>query len=155
MAMADKQPFKQTLTVLQASFPRVLQPHLASFTQLSLYHLTTLAPHLHAYYLSTSASAPEPPSDPNPEDGQNAGIVDLGASILDFLTGISRARSLRSVMVTKDEGAGPSHGSGAAMSREKPTQVLENLVYEILGWTQITREDVSLADASQVQVTNS
>ena len=58
-------------------------------------------------------------------------------------------------MVTKDEGAGPSHGSGAAMSREKPTQVLESLVYEILGWTQITREDVSLADASQVQVIDS
>jgi len=62
----------------------VLQPHLTSFAQLSLYHLTTLGPHLNAYYLSTSASAPEPPSDPNPEDGQNAGIVDLGASILDF-----------------------------------------------------------------------
>ena len=121
----------------------MLQPHLTSFAQLSLYHLTTLGPHLNAYYLSTSASAPEPPSDPNPEDGQNAGIVDLGASILDFLTGISRARSLRSILVTRNESAGSSNGSGAAMSREQPTPILEGLVHEVVGWTRITREDVS------------
>ena len=92
--------------------------------------------------MSTSADALEPPSSPNPEEGQNAGLVDLGASILDFLTGVSRARSIRSTMVEREGGAGSSAGAGIAMSRERPTALLNSLVYEILGWARITREDV-------------
>lgn len=59
------------------------------------------------------------------------------------MTGVSRARSVRSILVTRDDSAGSSSGAGAAMSREKPTLILEGLVNEIIGWARITREDVS------------
>lgn len=145
---------RQTLTVLQASFPRVLQPHLASFIQLSVQHLTALAPHFEAFYLSSADGAPEPPSSPNPEEGTNAGIVDLGASIMDFLTGVSRARSVRAILVKRD--INNAAGAGAAMGNDSPTPVFEALVHQIVGWARITREDVRAAKVcwNSLQVTH-
>jgi hypothetical protein len=84
----------------------------------------------HSHYLSTSPSAPNPPESKDEQD--QAGIVDLGSAIMDFLTGASRARAARVVLCTKDD-----------QGREQAGELMSGLIFEVIGWSQITRDDVS------------
>ncbi len=132
----------RTLITLQASFPSVLRSNLSSYISLSTQHLQALLPTFYTYYLSSSPDAPDPPSigggTGSNDEGQDIGVVELACSIVDLLTGMSRVRGVRKFFVLDGQGSGGER-------EEKPTELLEGLIYLLVCYTQITKEDVSVA----------
>jgi hypothetical protein len=87
-----------------------------------------------AYYLSSDSDAPEPPSPSSDAGFQTAklDLDDLGCAIFDFLVAAVRVKKAKALLVI---------GEGAS---ETGTDLLKGLVDGVLGWTRITRENVSI-----------
>jgi hypothetical protein len=90
----------------------------------------TLQPVFHIYYLTTADDSLEPPSTSSDATGSSAPKVnldDLGCAIFGFLTGAIRVPKAKEIFVGSNAGIG----------------LIRSLVEGVLGWTQITRGNVS------------
>lgn len=119
----------KTLITLQSAFPKILLPEIPSFLHLSLSTLSTLFPLFTLYYLSTADEAHEPPSSTSDVGfvAPKMDIDDLACAAFDFLTPIARTHKAAPELVVEGTATG----------------VLQGLVETVLGYTQVTRENVS------------
>jgi hypothetical protein len=121
---------QKTSITLQSAFPKILLPEIPSFLHLSLSTLSALFPLFTLYYLSTADEAHEPPS-PTSDVGFVApkmDMDDLACAAFDFLTPIARTHKAAPELVVEGTATG----------------VLYGLVETVLGYTQVTRENVSV-----------
>lgn len=108
---------EQTLDTIHMSFSRALTPHLGDLLTSALSHLHGVLPTFVHYYLS-----PNSPAIPRSSEEEPIELSQFGCPIIDFVSSVIRG--------------------GKAKGWLEPTN-MEALVTAILGWIQMTGEDVS------------
>ena len=109
-----------------------MNPELVTYLQLAIQTLTSLLPTFQSHYLSTNPDAPEPPT-PSDSSATKQDIDDLASTIFLFMTPAVRNAKIASSLVEGSKGD------------ERPTGLLRGIVEAVLDYTQVTRENVSLA----------
>ena len=109
---------KQTLDILNTSFPKSLKPNAPNFLSSGVSHLQSLAPLFSKFYLSEGAPSPPASSD----DDSQLDLMQLVCPIFDFISSTIRS------------------GSGKPWCT---TENLDGLIEAVTWWMQITRDDVS------------
>lgn len=113
---------KQTLDVLNTSFPKSLKPSAPNFLSSGVSHLQSLAPLFSKFYILEDAPSAPASSD----DDSQLDLMQLVCPIFDFISSTIRS------------------GSGKLWST---TENMTGLIEAVAWWVQITRDDVSCSYA--------
>lgn len=134
----------QTLSSVLRSFPRALTSKtLSAFLPLAISHLSSLLPFHLQYFVSTTSDASPPPA-PADQTESDVTIEQVVSPLIDLLSELTRAGKLRSGWISE---VVPPQAKGIkskskASPEAKETEAMEGAISAVLGFTQMTTEDV-------------